>query len=968
MFPSRKAEHISLSEMDTNIALTPNVLILVVAKMYSLGESKVVCFKDEIMKYLIVSLVVFLAACGGGNGESDSDPLNQYFSVEGDFSGSDVRASITPESVGTALNSLFWVAPELGPGYSEHGSGTDALCIDGGNVSITSGSNGNEKNLLFKQCQDGAITISGSATFRAHSFDEYGRASDATTIYQDVEANINGESYILRGTARSMSLDDSCPVTQTTFNMLFTGQNQVWFDNFVFKRTGDSRLLCGSGNGIVVYGDLVDSQHGRFKFSTTEMFTLKSMVPLYDAGDVGLLKIQGADNQAAYWGVDTYPVKFEHIYTTDSRYYIDINGEYQYQFRLEGSTPSMLTKLVDSDGDGLTDGWELHYGLNPYDDSDALSDLDGDGISNLDEFLYLGDPLDPNIEILKSDISVSLSSQPVNYGKSIDVDVKFENHQPNGELLDINTTYAVTSGFYFDSRYFPSNCQLVSEQQLDCTMNMTSDSIDSYVRVFTNDQELGQLEGGLTVTLDWHGTDVNLDNNSDTVELVRLAYNPIFSARVREGSLESLILYKGDQATFSVSISQDFESGSLGSVYMQPKLPSNLELLKFECSISGDWVDCDETTQVEDDYHVGIYRLTVKAIDEGKSPAQMIMKHRSLGDHELASIEYPVWVGKSSEYIQSQVEAASAGDVIRVSPGVYIGSLDLSQKLVHLQAEQSVDLVGMRRSDGRVYLGKGGSISGFNIVNLRLDIVGEGGKVHSNTFDGKELLLYSGNIYVSANAEITANRFMSHNITSRWNSVYHVCSAVEIDGRDQEQGPSVILQNNLLKGPIMDQPEEYTPCSAVSIGVKASLNASHNTVLGFYKWLSLSLYPSLDNLFDVSLTNNVWAYGWHGVYNNDEPEEVYPMSGSRFVLENNVWLNSREDFVGLDGYVELYNNQSTDPLVEKNGVPNSDSVLIDTALASGLEYDIEGTLRPQDGDGDGSAIADIGAFERAPEQ
>lgn len=920
------------------------------------------------MKYLVVPFLTFLVGCGGGSSGSDSDPLNQYFSVEGDFSGTNVRAPITPESVGAAINSLFWVAPELVPGYSENESGTDALCIDGGNVSITNGSNGNEKKLLFKRCQDGGITISGSATFRAHSFDEYGRASDATTIYQDVEANVNGENFILRGTARSESLSDSCPVTQTTFNMLFTGQHQVWFDNFVFKRTGGSNLLCSSGNGIAVYGDIVDSQHGRFKFSTEKLFTLRSMVPLYGAGDVGLLKIQGADNQLSYWGVNTYPVKYGQNYTTDSRYHIDINGEYQYQFRLEDSTLLMLTKLADSDSDGLTDGWELHYGLNPFDDSDALSDLDGDGISNLDEFLYLGDPLDPNIEILKADLSVSLSSQPVNFGKTIDVDVRFDNHQPNGQLLDVKVNYEVTSGFYFDSRYFPSRCELISEQRLDCIMNMTSDSIDSYVRVFTKDQELDRLDGLLTVTLDWHGTDINLDNNADTVELVRTAYDPIFLASIREGSLESLILYKDDQETFSVSISQNFENGSLGSVYMQPKIPENLELVKFECSISGEWVDCDESTQVEDDNYFGIYRLTVKAIGEGKSPVQMIMKHRSLGEHELANIEYPIWVGKSSEHIQSQVEAANAGDVIRVEPGVYIGSLDLSQKSVHLQADQDVDLVGMRRSDGRVHLGKGGSISGFNIANLRLNIVGEGGAVHRNIFDGKEILLHSGYIYVNANAEITANRFISHEITSRWNSVYYTCSNLEVDGYDQAKGHSVMLQNNLFKGPIMDQPEEYTSCSAVLIGGKANLNASYNTAIGFFKWLSISLHPNIENLFDVSLTNNVWAYGWHGLYNNDMPEEVYPMSGSRFVLENNVWLNSREDFVGLDGYVELYNNQIADPLVKENGVPSSGSVLIDKAVATGLEYDIEGTLRPQDGDGDGSAIADIGAYERLPGQ
>jgi len=97
--------------------------------------------------------------------------------------------------------------------------------------------------------------------------------------------------------------------------------------------------------------------------------------------------------------------------------------------------------LLDSDGDGMPDNFEIANHLNPYDPTDAALDADGDGVTNLQEYQAGTDPNDPasrpdilTIEPIGNDVVISFSTS---VGKTYRVE--YNDSAPVGPWIALQT-------------------------------------------------------------------------------------------------------------------------------------------------------------------------------------------------------------------------------------------------------------------------------------------------------------------------------------------------------------------------------------------------------------------------------------------------------------------------------------------------------------------------------------------------
>lgn len=162
-----------------------------------------------------------------------------------------------------------------------------------------------------------------------------------------------------------------------------TSANNLFLNNTFASGTchfynSSDNTICGNyinGSLIIETSACNRLYHNNFSYTSSVIISGVSFNNTWDNGYPS-----GGNIWASYNGTDEYRGPFQNETGSDgigdASRFVDANNVDHYPI------------WVESDKDGLPDGWEVNHNLNPFNASDAWADSDLDGLSNLDEYWH----------------------------------------------------------------------------------------------------------------------------------------------------------------------------------------------------------------------------------------------------------------------------------------------------------------------------------------------------------------------------------------------------------------------------------------------------------------------------------------------------------------------------------------------------------------------------------------------------
>jgi hypothetical protein len=371
-------------------------------------------------------------------------------------------------------------------------------------------------NFTYDNCMLDGVTYDGTGTFRVDYFDfGYLYPTDATmnfTLMTMSGPEFNGS---ISGTMRMETLF-ATNTLRMTMNYVAKDNNtnkMYKFENFIVSSVYDNIYspttlsMQFTGSPARAY----DSIHGYVDVDTPTPLVYSSVELPYPDSD-GVMLFLGKGGASIRLTV----LSGEHVQLV-----LDIDGIPGYEItRTLPWTELALasgTDINDTDNDGMHNSWELDHGLDPLDGADANQDADGDGFTNLKEYLAGSNPADPlSTPPPETDLAITItdSLDPVSSFTIFSYELTVNNAGPSSaENLRVENTLPAGSTFIdvSGSGWFCSQAAGI----VTCTLSSLAVGIAPTITITVVTPDVtGSISN--TAMVSSATNDFNTSNNSDT--------------------------------------------------------------------------------------------------------------------------------------------------------------------------------------------------------------------------------------------------------------------------------------------------------------------------------------------------------------------------------------------------------------------------------------------------------------------